>query len=348
MATMPTTIDEVTLTWLAETTGWNLEAVTIERIGVGIGVSSAVYRVHLRGPGSPETVVVKLPALDAAAVFTSTMLRMYLRETRFFLELAHQTPIRVPRCHHAEIDAETSQFVLVMEDVGHLRAVDQVVGMGIPDAERAIDGLARWHATWWRQADELAGDGLTVSLGDEIYKAVLPLVFAEGWDKLMGEVEIPAAIQAVGPRWIDAMPRLLDGLADVPTTMVHGDFRADNLLFDGDGSVVALDFQLVGTGHGAYDLAYFVTQSITAADASDQEQALFGRWIAGLERAGVPRPDLSDSWEKYRAAALFCLAYPVVAWRGMDVTDPRQRDLATTMLERFDRAVTELDLVSLL
>jgi hypothetical protein len=32
----------------------------------------------------------------------------------------------------------------------------------------------------------------------------------------------------------------------------------------------------------------------------------------------------------------------------MDVTDPRQRDLATTMLERFDRAVTELDLVSLL
>ncbi len=348
MAKMPTTIDEVTSVWLTETTGWDIEAATTEQIGVGIGVSSAVYRVHLRGAGSPETVVVKLPALDPAAVFTSTMLRMYLRETQFFLKLAHQTPIRVPRCHHAEIDPETSQFVLVMEDVGHLREVDQVGGMGILDAERAIDGLARWHATWWRQADDLARDGLTVSLSDEIYKAVLPLVFDEGWNKLLGEVEVPSAIQAVGPRWVAAMPRLLDALSVAPTTMIHGDFRADNLFFDGTGSVVALDFQLVGTGHGAYDLAYFITQSLTAADASGHEQALFGRWIAGLEGAGVPAADLSDCWEQYRVAALFCLAYPVVAWRGMDVTDPRQHDLAIAMLERFDRAVTELDLMPLL
>jgi len=38
----------------------------------------------------------------------------------------------------------------------------------------------------------------------------------------------------------------------------------------------------------------------------------------------------------------------VVAWRGMDVSDRRQLDLATTMLERFDRAVAELDLAELL
>ena len=348
MADMPTSIGEVTVGWLAEATGLAVEAVTIEQIGVGIGVSSAVYRARLSGPGCPDAVVVKLPSLDDAAVFTSTMLRMYLREAGFFSELAAQAPLRVPACYHASADQDTSQFVLVMEDLGGLRAVDQVVGMTVPDAERAVDGLAQWHATWWRQADELAEAGLTVSLGDEIYKAVLPIVFAEGWEKLGAELEIPAGIRAVGLRWVEAMPRLLDAMAEAPTTMIHGDYRADNLFFEADGSVAAVDFQLIGTGHAAYDLAYFVTQSLDPADASSHEQALFDRWIAGLAGAGVPAADRAGCWELYRVAALFCLVYPVVAWRGMDATDQRQRDLATVMLQRFERAVSELDLADLL
>ena len=62
----------------------------------------------------------------------------------------------------------------------------------------------------------------------------------------------------------------------------------------------------------------------------------------------MPAADLATAWEDYRKAALFCLVYPVVAWRGMDAGDPRQCDLATTMLDRFDRAVAELDLADLL
>jgi hypothetical protein len=348
MEAIPRTIEDVDESWLSRATGLEVQRIAVEQIGVGIGVSSALYRARLTGPGCPQTVVVKLPALDDAAVFTSTILRMYTREARFFEELAHRSPLRIPECHHASIDPETSHFVLVMEDIGGLRPVDQVVGMALSDAERAIDGLAAWHATWWGQAAPLAEAGLTVSLGDEIYKAVLPLVFGEGWEKLTAELEVPEAIVAVAPRWTHAMPRLLDGLAEEPTTMIHGDFRADNLFFEADGSVAAVDFQLIGTGRGAYDLAYFVTQSITAEDASTHEQALFDRWIAALVAAGVPEADLATAWDDYRAAALFCLVYPVVAWRGMDASDPRQMGLATTMLERFDRAVAELDLGALL
>jgi hypothetical protein len=348
MAAIPRTIDEVDASWLSQAMGVEVEHVAVERIGVGIGVSSALYRARLTGPGCPPTVVVKLPALDDAAVFTSTMLRMYTREAGFFEELAHLTPLRIPDCHHSSVDHDTSHFVLVMEDLGRLRPVDQVAGMAIADAERAIDGLAAWHATWWRQAAPLAEAGLTVSLGDEIYKAVLPLVFEEGWAKLTTELDLPGSIAAVAPRWTDAMPRLLDGLAEEPTTMIHGDFRADNLFFEPDGSVAAVDFQLIGTGRGAYDLAYFVTQSITSEDASRHERGLFDRWTAALAAAGVPGSDLETAWDDYRAAALFCLVYPVVAWRGMDASDPRQRDLADTMLERFGRAVAELDLADLL
>ncbi len=348
MGGIPTTVAEITPAWLAEATGLDVQAAEIEQIGVGIGVSSALYRARLTGSGCPQTVVVKLPALAEEAVFTSTVLRMYSREAGFFGELCTKAPVRVPACHHSSIDPETSQFVLVMEDIGDLRGVDQVAGMDVADAERAVDGLAAWHATWWGQGEELAERGLTVSLGDDIYKAVLPMVFGEGWEKLNAELDVPASIREVGPRWTAAMPRLLDDLASEPTTMIHGDYRADNLFFEPDGAVAAVDFQLIGTGRGAYDLAYFVTQSLRPDDAAVHEPALFDRWVRALAAADVPEGDVRDAWDDYRKAALFCLVYPVVAWRGMDAGDPRQCGLATTMMERFDRAVAELDLAAFL
>jgi hypothetical protein len=345
---IPTSIADVTAAWLADVTGLEVSSVDTELFGVGIGVSSALYRATLEGPGCPATVVVKLPALDEAAVFTSTVLRMYLREAGFFNQLADQSPIRVPRCHHAVADDETSQFVVVMEDLGGLRSVDQLEGMAVTDAERAIDGLAAWHATWWGRAEPLAEAGLTVSLADPIYPAVLPLVFAEGWEKVTSDCAVPASILEVGPRFSDAIPGLLSDLAQSPTTMIHGDYRADNLFIDDDGSVAVVDFQLIGTGSGAYDLAYFITQSLEVDVAAVEERPLFDRWCSALVASGVPEGDLGRMWEDYRKAALFCLVYPIVASRGMDMGDPRQHELVDCMLRRFERAVDQLALVDLL
>ena len=131
--------------------------------------------------------------------------------------------------------------------------------------------------------------------------------------------------------------------------MCHGDWRADNLLFEPDGSVAALDFQLIATARGAYDLAYFITQSL---DRGRRRRAREGPvrplGAAPSRPAARPPEDNATAWDDYRKAALFCLVYPVVAWRGMDAGDPRQVDLATTMLDRFDRAADELDLAALL
>jgi hypothetical protein len=255
----------------------------------------------------------------------------------------------VPGCYHGDANQDTSEFILVLEDMGSLRCADQIVGMDIGDAEHAVDQLAEWHATFWGKADAMAEEGLTVRLGDPIYPAILPMVFGEGWAKLTEEIpDMPAEILAVGPRFSDALGHLLTDLDQAPTTLAHGDYRADNILFDDDGTAVLLDFQLIGTGSGAYDLAYFVTQSLDAEVAAANEQKLFDRWRTGLLAGGVPEADLERMWEDYRKAALFCLAYPVVASRGMDLSDPRQHDLVCCMNTRFARAVDQLDLIDLL
>ena len=345
---IPNAINEVTPQWLTEATGWSINSTAVEQIGVGVGVSSALYRVTLSGHGCPSSVIIKLPALNEAAVFTSTMLRMYIREVEFFKSLAVECPIRVPELYFGAVDESTSKFVLVMEDFKDLRSVDQVTGMELSDAERTVDALAQWHATWWGKADALAEAGITMSLADPIYHAVLPAVFAEGWAKLTTEIDLPESILAVGPRWIEALPGMLARLATAPTAMLHGDYRADNIFFADDGSLALLDFQIIGTGTAAYDLAYFVTQSLEAHVAADQERVLFERWVSALHAAGVPTDETGRLWEDYRLAALFCLVYPVVAARGMDLSDQRQRALLETMSARLGRAIDHLELAQLI
>lgn len=346
---IPASISDVNAKWLAEATGFDIKAVSIEQIGVGIGVSSAVYRVKLEGTNCPASVVVKLPALDEAAVFTSSILRMYIREVEFFKTLAKECPFKVPASYYGDVNKETSQFAIVIEDLGKLRVVDQNIGMTIEDARVAVDGLAHFQAKWWGKGDALSEAGTTVSLGDPIYPAILPLVFGEGWEKVTTQMQVPQAIMQVGPKWTAALPGLLQSLVVGPNTLCHGDFRADNMLFTSDGQLAVLDFQLIGSGSGSYDLAYFVTQSLSEDVASKHEKELFDLWIDGLQRYGASPSQVNREalWQHYRTAALFCLAYPIVASRGMDLADPRQHRLVESMNERFVRAVTELNLAEL-
>lgn len=348
MTTIPTTIEEVTAPWLAEVTGLPVTGIRAEQIGAGVGVIGAVYRVDLEGDGCPASVVVKLQGLDEAAAFTGTVLRMYIREVRFYDRMAGRVPVRVPTTWFTALDEETSAFVVVMEDMGGLRIVDQVEGMALADAERAVDRLAAWHATFWGEGERLAEEGVTVSLADPIYPAVLPVVFAEGWDKVKAEMDVPGPVAAAAEGWPAVFAGLLTDLATPPTTMTHGDYRADNILFTAEGEVALLDFQLSGTASGSYDLAYFVTQSLEPAVASANERALFDRYVDGLRAGGVPEAELGRLWEDYRKAALFCLVYPIVAARGMDLEDPRQRALVECMNARFSRAVEDLGLADLL
>ena len=139
---------------------------------------------------------MKLPALDEAAVFTSTILRMYTREAGFFAELAADAPLRVPACHHHAVDHETSEFVLVMEDLGIPAGRRPDRGHG--DRRRRAGGgrHGRVARRLVAPGHPLAERRLTVRLDDDIYKAVLPMVFDEGWAKLTAELAVPDAVRA--------------------------------------------------------------------------------------------------------------------------------------------------------
>ena len=344
---IPDGIDDIDDHWLSQAVGSPVRIAGIDDIGTGVGMIGAIYRATLEGD-CPDTVVIKMPGLDETARFTAQILRLNIREVGFYRELAAESPIRVPHCHFGAVDPETHQFVLVLEDVGSCRAVSQVEGMGRADAEHAVDELAAWHAHWWGRAGPIVERGTAMAIHDPIYPMLLPPVFSDGWAKVRAAMSVPRVVETVADGWVQALPEMLGSQAMTASTLVHGDYRADNMFFDDDGRVVLLDFQVIGQAMPVGDLAYFVTGSLSPATASEIEHPLYERWLRALAAEGVPEPETEPMWDRYRGAVLFCVCYPMIAGAGMDLTDERQRGLLEATFERFERAADELSLTDLL
>ena len=81
-------------------------------------------------------------------------------------------------------------------------------------------------------------------------------------------------------------PTISDSLAAAPWTLLHGDYRLDNVLFRSDDEIVVLDLQGVGAGRPAVDVAYFITTALTA-EHRDEEEQLLRTYHDALVAAGI-------------------------------------------------------------
>jgi aminoglycoside phosphotransferase (APT) family kinase protein len=97
--------------------------------------------------------------------------------------------------------------------------------------------------------------------------------------------------------FIPEMERLIAFLPDsLPEqsgiSIVHGDYRIDNVLFDGDGSLTAvLDWELATLGDPLADFSYFAMQWTMPADG--------GASLRGLELAKLGIPSLEEVARRY-------------------------------------------------
>jgi len=96
-----------------------------------------------------------------------------------------------------------------------------------------------------------------------------------------------------------------------PLTVVHGDFRLDNLLFDPVGGRTAVvDFQTAVLGLGSTDLAYLVGGSLPTKVRRQYDRELVDRWVHGVEAFGATP---TDPWGQYRRQTWAGFVMAVVA-----------------------------------
>ncbi len=76
------------------------------------------------------------------------------------------------------------------------------------------------------------------------------------------------------------------------TSIVHGDYRIDNVMFDGDGTLTAvLDWELATLGDPLADFSFLAMQWMLPADG--------GAALGGLDLAAFGIPELEEAVERY-------------------------------------------------
>jgi hypothetical protein len=257
----------MTASWLTEVLrdakaidGSTVVAVDHAPVGVGVGLMGELTRVALTydraEPGAPQSVIVKLTSPYEANRAQGIALGMYEAEVRFYNELAGRTSLRVPVCYLAELDPVTSDFVIVLEDLSDWTAADQLDGLSIRQAEAAALALADLHSGFWGQVDDIDWVPSVVHERIKVFSGAWPDLWASFSTRFADR--LPEGAISAGEQIRDHYWSLMCALGDRPWTLLHQDFRCDNVFFDeaaGRASVVVIDWQGIGRGPGANDLA---------------------------------------------------------------------------------------------
>ncbi len=348
---IPLSIDDVSTQWLGEVLRCPVRNLHPTQIGQGVGIMGDIFRVAVdyesAEEAGPASVVVKLPSSFEENRAQGVALGMFEAEVKFFRELADQVSVGLPEVMFAEINAGTAEFVIVMEDLSDLTMVEQSEGMSFAQAEAALSVLAHIHAVWWdrAQAPDLQWiptmTGPRIEYVDQLLTQILP-VFLDGFAKYLPDDGVELYQRFAGS-YLN-INKVLAGRS--PWTLVHQDYRVENLLFGppGSGRVVVIDWQGIGRGPGAYDLAYILGGSMNSELRQAHEKDLVASYHEQLLGLGVTDYNFNRLWDDYGHAQLMGgLATAMVVGGGMDLSNERGVELCATMAARHARAALDHD-----
>jgi aminoglycoside/choline kinase family phosphotransferase len=347
--TIPKNMTEVTSNWLSEKLGAIVEIRSATQIGQGVGLMGDIFRVELdcqnEAANIPSSVVVKLPSSFEENRAQGVALGMFEAEVRFYQSLAPKAPVGLPKIFHAEIEPGSADFVIIMEDLSRLTLVSQTEGMSAGQAEAAVRVLASIHAVWWGKVQVpelewiLAMTGPRIEYVDQLLEQILP-VFLEGFGHCLppGGAEL---YQRFAGNYLNFNTTLAKRS---PWTLAHQDYRVENLMFGAEdtGEVMVIDWQGIGRGPGAYDLAYLLGGSLDIEVRRQHESDLVTIYHEELSRNGVVDYSLKQAFDDYGFAHLMGgLATAMVTGGSMDLSNERGKQLVETMASRHITAALD-------
>ena len=344
------TLDADGLTAALQAAGTLAPDVRITSVGtepVGTGQMGDCLRLDLRYDGptdAPATIVAKLPSSDETSRATGVAMRTYEVEVRFYQELAPRLPVRAPRCHHAEIDIGSGDFVLLLEDLAPAVQGDQVAGCTVDQARLVVAEAARLHAPLWGDPslDDLEWAVRWSPESQDAMQAMMTVLWPNFVERYGADLDDD--VVEMGGRFVQRL-RSFYAHRPEPHTVIHNDFRLDNLLFGtvaGGPPVAVVDWQTVGVGSAALDVSYFLGAGLSVEDRRAHEEDLVGEYHAALVAAGVTGYDGDRCWTDYRAFAFAGFHMAVLASMLVERTD-RGDAMFLAMAGRHGRQVLDLN-----
>lgn len=341
MGVAPRNVSDISADWLGEVMGCRVDDVDVEVIGAGVGFMGQLARVRLVARDVPASLVVKMPSSDPGAQMIGGMMRVWEREHRFYTEIAPKVrSVRLPHCIHSGTDP----FVLVLEDLSPAVPGDQVEGPTPDQARAVIDAAAALHAEWMNHPI-LAKLEWMPDLNDPSTGMVAQL-FPVGWPTFLARYgdSLPERVL----RWCEAfVPRIVDWIHtydEWPTTLIHGDFRLDNMFFDDRGGMTLIDWQLAMRAPSTTDLVYFIGTNLPTDTRRSMTDELIDRYCDGLRRGGVAAEwaDRSRIMKGLTEGVLFYCTSFAASILSLDQANERGAALMDSLVRRAFSAADDL------
>ena len=226
------------------------------------------------------------------------------------------------------------RFCLLLEDlaVDHFAAVPLGASLPFPQAKQALLNIAQLHAFGWQQPRLWAqlhlrptpwltflraDEGLQRRQRDKCVRTNVIPTFLHRWAQsphppahargvsMLQEPEGVAMLTALNASFATWAEDAAQTARLAPQTVVHGDFHGGNHLFHPHEACCVLDFQFVGTGRVADEVAYFFTMSFDPAPEAEAE--LLHLYHHALVEAGVHDYPYGQFLHEYHVSTLTLL-----------------------------------------
>jgi aminoglycoside/choline kinase family phosphotransferase len=343
----------VSASWLTAVLGWgDVVDVQVRPLGSSNGFTCQVVRLAVTAadPAMPHTLIAKFPNADQGRKALFHRLGYAARELSFYRTIAPSSPVRVPALYFGAIDAQSGDSLLLLEDLGAVQCLGSPDSdCGVVDAINAVTAIGRFHAAHWGQVDGLEWIP-DARLGAAKTQAALTgpwwleeRVNAQAPDLLHPGAPLFLLAECLGRQFI----AVKEAMARAPRTIVHSDFRSDNLFRDENGQMSIIDWENIVRGRGPVDLGAFTQASLSVESRRAHEDQVLRAYVQVIRDGGVGDFGFDECLRDYRLGLINNLLVMVLGVVVLDVMS--QRDgWAIEMLRRAEAAAVDHDLVAFL
>ncbi len=303
MSDFPRTVEEITPKWLTQVLresgaieGEQVIAVSVGDMGGEQGNMADVNRIAVEydsvSEKSPRTLIVKSKREKLDPEWAKFAFPMYEREVEIYRGRNPDSNVRLPKCHFAEYDPETTATAIVLEDLGHLRTEREEDDLSLDDGLSTMRYLGRLHASWWGkpQGDNYSWLAESSTVWKNEVAAKLYQENVEGFLEYYGD-HLPPGVEHFTRALTDKVVAAGEALARPPVTLVHADFKLTNMFFDdstdGPPEIVAFDWQMAARLRGPADLGLFIKRSFDVETRRSIERKLLNEYYDTLIDNGV-------------------------------------------------------------
>ncbi len=293
---------------------------------------------------APQTIVGKFTSEDPVSRQTGVALLNYLREVKFYNELRETLDVQTPKLLFTDINEDTHDFVLMMEDLAPAEQGNQLEGCSVAEVKTGLTEMAKLHGPRWgdKTLYDLEWLGRPDPEADAtvtgLYTQLFPGFIERYGDRLSKEQKTMG--QRLGEQFSSYVAKSQG--AQNPMTVVHGDYRLDNMMFGGPYPVAVVDWQSPVIGNAGQDLAYWVGTSLDPTVRKAHDRELVEHYFSALSNYAIGSYSLEQCWDDYCHFSFAGWNMAVIASMIVGQTD-RGDDMFMAMATRSAQMALDLN-----